>query len=221
MVEYYEGRRSDAGQVSGRECRCSVVDAKRRILAIALAGLALVGGAAAYAVRGADEPADPASVACGRPMSTSVDRISPADVDAVTAAVLADPLLARLTDVSKLRRTTDGKSPGVYVIAKAMDQPGIGRTAGLVMITLPHEIPTGVQRFRIMEQSGATDCKPPTSIWTRETEVDVASLRGEMPRTLVAQVDLDPVQVVSLTPSVVDPDRYRRVGERTYLLGGE
>lgn len=197
------------------------MDTNRRILALALAGLALVGGTAAYAVRVSGDAVDPTPMACGTPTSTPVDRISSADVDAVTAAVLADPLLARLTDVLKLRRTTDGKGPGVSVIPKAIDLPGIGRTAGMVMITLPHEIPTGVQRFRVMEQSGATDCKPPTSIWTREVEEDVAALQGEMPRTLVAQVDLDPVQVVSLTPSVVDPDRYRRIGERTYVLGGE
>jgi hypothetical protein len=77
-----------------------------------------------------------------------------------------------------------------------------------------------VQRFRITEQSGATDCNPPTSIWTREVEADVARLQGEMPRTLVAQVDLDPVRVIHLTPNVVDYEQYRRVGERTYILGG-
>jgi len=196
------------------------MDAPRRIVAIALAGIGAIGGAAAYAVLGADDPIDPTLVACGTPATTKVDHISATDVEAVTAAVLADPLLAHLTDVSKLRGTTDGKTPGVYVLPKAMDRPGIGRTAGIVMITLPHDIPTGVQRFRIMEESGANDCDPPTSIWTREVEADVALVRGEYPRTLVAQVDLDPVRVLALTPSVVDPDHFRRVGERTYLVGG-
>jgi hypothetical protein len=196
------------------------MDPPRRLVAISLAGFVMVGGAGAYAVRGTQEPLDPSVVACSAPSSTSVDRISLKDLDAVRSAVLADPLLARLTDVSRLAGTTSGKEPGVNVLPKAMELPGIGRTAGMVMITLPYDIPTGVQRFRITEQSGATDCNPPTSIWTREVEADVARLQGEMPRTLVAQVDLDPVRVIHLTPNVVDYEQYRRVGERTYILGG-
>ncbi len=201
------------------------MNAKRRVAVIVIAGCVMIGAAAAYAARDAEGPIDRTTLACVAPTisgNRSFDRMSAAEVDSVTTAVLDDPLLARLTDVSKLavKSPANPTGPGIYVMAKATQMPGIGRTAMIVQITLPNDIPTGVHRFRVTEQTVASDCTSPTALWLQDIELDVASLQGAMPKTLFAQVALEPVRVVYLVPTVIDPARYRRVGERVYLVGG-